>query len=230
MNGEPERLKLRTLEPGVYAPQEDSRFLIETMHRTVPLAGRSVLDLCTGSGVVAVAAAHQDAADVTAFDICPKAVRSARRNAESAGVHVDVRVGTHRTALEGEPFDVVLANPPYLPTGPDAHHELISEEVGPASAWNAGPDGRLVLDPICDSAPDLLARGGTLLVVQSELADPARSLRRLSRGGLRAAIAAIRNVPFGPVLTARAPWLESIGKLRSGNRSEQLVVIRADKP
>lgn len=214
----------------MYAPQEDSRFLIEVMRRTVNLAGRSVLDLCTGSGVVAIAAAQHEPASVTALDICPKAVRCAGLNAASADAGVDVFVGTYQSALSRGPFDVVLTNPPYVPVGPDAYLESVSESVGPASAWNAGPDGRLVLDPICDAAPDLLTAGGSLLIVQSEFADPAHSLRRLRRGGLRAALVAARRIPFGPVLNARAAWLESTGALRRGSRIEQLVVIRADKP
>lgn len=200
------------------------------MNRTVDLEGSSVLDLCTGSGVIAVAAAQHAPASVTALDICPTAVRCAQDHAESAGVHIDARVGTYRTALDCGPFDVVLANPPYVPVGPESHRESVPESAGPALAWNAGPDGRLVLDPLCDAAPDLLAHGGTLLVVQSEFADPARSLRRLRRGGLRASLAAARRVPFGPVLAARAAWLEGTGAMRPGNRIEQLVVIRADKP
>ena len=215
---------------GVYAPQADSRFLIDVMSRTVDLSGRSVLDLCTGSGVVAIAAAQRGPAAVTAVDICPRAVRCARFNASVAGVDVDVRVGTHRSALRCGPFDVVLTNPPYVPVSPDDHQEPLPESIGPPSAWNAGSDGRLVLDPICDSAADLLAAGGTMLIVQSEFADPARTLRRLRSGGLRAAPAAAKQVPFGPVLRARAGWLERTGVLTRGRRVEQLVVIRADKP
>lgn len=199
------------------------------MNRTVDLSGSSVLDLCTGSGVIAIAAARHQPAVVTALDICPTAVRCARDNAVRAGVDIDVRVGTYRTARECGPFDVVLANPPYVPVSPDSSHESVPETAGPPLAWNAGPDGRLVLDPLCDAAPDLLTPGGTLLVVQSEFADPAHSLRRLRRGGLRAGLAAARRIPFGPVLTARAGWLESTGALRPGSRVEQLVVIRADK-
>lgn len=204
--------------------------LIEVMRRVLHLAGRAVLDLCTGSGVVAIAAAQHQPARVTALDICPEAVRCAGRNAASAGVEIDVRAGTQRTALDCGPFDIVLTNPPYVPVGPDAHQESIVEEAGSASAWNAGPDGRLVLDPICDAAPDLLTPGGTMLIVQSEFADPGHSLRRLRRGGLRVGLAGARRVPFGPVLTARAAWLEGIGALKQGSRVEQLVVIRADKP
>ena len=66
---------------GVYAPQEDSRLLIDVMEKTGLAIGRRVADLCTGSGVVAITAAEQGASAVTAFDICARAVRCARVNA-----------------------------------------------------------------------------------------------------------------------------------------------------
>ena len=52
-----------------------------------------MLDLCTGSGVLAVTAAQLGALSVTAFDICPRAVQCSRENAESVGVQVNVQVG-----------------------------------------------------------------------------------------------------------------------------------------
>ena len=58
--------------------------------------GRRIAGLCTGSGVVAITAAAQGASAVTAFDICPGAVRCARVNAVCAGVDVDVHLGRGR--------------------------------------------------------------------------------------------------------------------------------------
>ena len=89
---------------GVYAPQEDSWLLVEAMKRT-PVEGRRVLDLCTGSGVLAVAAAQLGASNVMAFDICPQAVRCSQANATAAGVGIDIRMGTVSDALACGPFD-----------------------------------------------------------------------------------------------------------------------------
>ena len=88
----------------------------------------------------------------------------------AAGVEVDVRVGSLSDALGCRPFDVVVSNPPYVPVTPDSDAESIPAGVGPAWAWDAGDDGRLVLDPLCAAAPELLADGGTMLLVQSEFA------------------------------------------------------------
>ncbi|HZC51964.1 MAG TPA: HemK2/MTQ2 family protein methyltransferase [Mycobacterium sp.] len=218
------------LDGGVYPPQEDSRLLVDTMHLSGLVPRRRVLDLCTGSGFVAIAAAEMGCASVTAFDICPHAVRCSRGNAAVAGVEVDVREGSWIGALSCEPFELVVSNPPYVPTPPDDDTETIPPSAGPAWSWNAGPDGRLVLDPLCVSASNLLCAGGSLLLVHSALAGVRQSLDALRATGLEADVIASQWVPFGPVLSARANWLEDTGRLRRGCREEELVVIRADKP
>jgi release factor glutamine methyltransferase len=214
---------------GVYPPQHDSRLLIDALRTSGLAPGRRIADLCTGSGVVAVAAAAMGARDVSAFDICPVAVTAARANATAVGVRIDVVLGSWTRAHECLPFDVIVANPPYMPVVPGADTERIPASAGPARAWNAGPDGRMILDPLCDSVAELLTEGGTLLLVQSEFADIDRTLMRLRGTGLAADVVVSEFVRFGPVVRARAQWLECTGRLAAGRRSEELVVIRADK-
>jgi hypothetical protein len=69
-----------------------------------------------------------------------------------------------------------------------------------------------------------------LLLVQSEFADPRLTLAALSSAGLDAEIVAWQWIPFGPVLTSRAWWLEETDRLDPGRREEELLVVRADKP
>ncbi|MCW2734342.1 MAG: methylase [Mycobacterium sp.] len=208
----------------VYCPQDDSRLLIEVLEKNATVEGRTVLDLCTGTGVVAIAAARLGAHSVTAWDICPQAVECSMNNAAAAGVSVDVMLGSWTHAVGRGRFDLVLANPPYVPVGPD--HGAVD---GPAWAWDAGCDGRLVIEPLCAAAPELLTEDGMLLFVQSEFSGVEQSLGALSEAGLRANVAARRRIPFGPVLTSRAEWLERTHGLPAGRREEELVVIRADK-
>jgi release factor glutamine methyltransferase len=214
----------------VYRPQHDSLLLVDAMEKSGIVAQRRVLDLCTGSGYVAIAAAQMGCASVTAFDICPVAVRSSRKNAVDAGVQVDVRLGSWSGAFDCAPFELVVSNPPYVPTPLADDTELIPATAGPSRAWNAGFDGRLILDPLCESASALLCDGGSMLLVHSEFSGVQRSLDSLRSTGLRAEIVASQWVPFGPVLLARAEWLENTGRLQFGRREEELVVIRADKP
>ncbi|QLL07190.1 HemK2/MTQ2 family protein methyltransferase [Mycobacterium vicinigordonae] len=214
----------------VYQPQHDSHLLVDTMRRTGLIAGRRVIDLCTGTGYVAIAAAEMGCASVTAFDICPRAVRDSRGNAAQAGVEVDVQHGSWALALERGPFDVMVSNPPYVPAPPVDDTGLIPPAAGPSWAWNAGPDGRLILDPLCAAAPKLLHPGGSALLVHSALAGTQRTLDALRASGMDADVVARQHIPFGPVLTARAAWLEETGQIEYGCREEELVVIRADKP
>ncbi len=215
---------------GIYPPQQDSQLLIDTMNQAGLAPGARVADLCTGSGVVAIAAAAAGASEVTAFEICPRAVRHARESALSEAVSVQVHRGSWTRAVEFGPFDLVVANPPYVPQAPADDSAAIPETAGPARAWNAGSDGRMVLDPLCAAAPLLLDEGGTLLVVQSECANVEKTVSALGGHGMRVEVVAQQFIPFGPVMSARAQWLTRVGLLPPGRREERLVVIRADAP
>jgi release factor glutamine methyltransferase len=223
-------LDIPAVSEGVYAPGEDSQLLVDVMEKTGLARGRRVADLCTGSGVVAIAASEQGATEVTAFDICPRAVHYARANAAAADAEVEVHLGSWARGVEFGPYDLVVCNPPYVPHDPSIDGLQLPSHLGPARAWDAGYDGRLVLDPLCRAATELLADGGTMLLVQSEFAGPRQTLARLASSGLDAEVIAWQWIPFGPVLSSRAQWLEETGRLEPGRREEELLVIRADKP
>jgi release factor glutamine methyltransferase len=213
---------------GVYAPQQDSALLIDALCATGRVPGSRVADLCSGSGVVALAAAARGAASVEAFEMSSRAVTCARANAAVAGMNVTVHRGSWSRAIEFDPYDVVTCNPPYVPFDEGADDAPIPAEAGPEGAWNAGRDGRQVLDPLCERAPELLADGGTILIVQSEFADVDRTVTGLRASGLDARVVAEQWIPFGPVLTARAHWLERVGLVEVGRREERIAVVRAD--
>ncbi|MGC5248662.1 HemK2/MTQ2 family protein methyltransferase [Gordonia sp. DT219] len=213
--------------PEVYQPQEDSRLLVDCLRAVPGLIGARALDLCTGSGVLAQAAAHLGARSVVAVDLSEAAVRSARERCRDAPCQVEVRLGRFQDQVGRGRYDVVTCNPPYVPA-PDPR-DGVEASPGPAHAWDAGPDGRAVLDPLCAVAAEFLEPGGTMLVVQSEFADVTATVRALRATGLHADVMARWSVPFGPVMTARADWLERRGLLEYGRRTEDLVVVRAVK-
>lgn len=213
----------------IYAPQDDSRLLIDACRLSGRIAGADVADLCTGSGVVAAECARLGAHSVMAIDSSPIAARAAAANCESAPCPVTVRCDDFASLIGAETFDVVTCNPPYVPTPPIAT-ERFTECAGPRHAWVGGPDGRDVLDQLCCGASALLRPGGTLFLVQSTLSDVRKTIAMLQSTGLRAGVIARCSIPFGPVLTARVEWLERSGLIERGNRVEQLVVVRADRP
>ncbi|MEU8525980.1 HemK2/MTQ2 family protein methyltransferase [Streptomyces sp. NPDC048629] len=207
--------------PGVYVPQADTALLMDCLAEEELGPGDRTLDLCTGTGVVAIAAARRGA-EATAIDISGVALAAARCNARLHGSHLRLKRGDLATPVEDERFDVVTANPPYVPAA-----STRAPRRGPSRAWDAGPDGRLLLDRICSAVPSLLAPNGVLLLVQSSLAGVEASLEGLSHTGIPAVVVARRRQPFGPVMTARAAWFEEKGLVAPGVRSEELVVIRA---
>lgn len=211
------------VDDGVYAPQDDSWLLCDALEECDVVAGKRVLDICTGSGILAIEAALKGALEVVAYDISPAAVACASSNAERAGVDVAVRLGTLADARDAGPFDVVVSNPPYVPS------DAPLEGTGPNRAWDAGANGRVVLDQLCELAPDLLAPGGTMLIVHSEFSDPPETVRRMKEVGFTARPIATRTVDFGPVMTSYAERLEAAGLLEPGRREEELVVIRIDR-
>ncbi|MFF7857301.1 HemK2/MTQ2 family protein methyltransferase [Streptomyces sp. NPDC007904] len=210
--------------PGVYAPQEDTELLAGALSEESIPPGADVLDVGTGSGALALEAARLGLR-VTAVDVSRRAVCTARLNAMMAGVPLRVRRGNLFTPVRGETFDLILANPPYVPA-PDGD----GLPRGAARAWDAGGDGRLVLDRICREAPGLLRPGGALLLVQSALSGPELTLAHLREGGMKAAVTRRRHIAFGPVLRTRERWLREQGLLSAAEDKEELVVIRAELP
>ncbi|MEV6651898.1 HemK2/MTQ2 family protein methyltransferase [Streptomyces sp. NPDC051219] len=213
--------------PGVYAPQADTAMLMSALRRELLPPDAEVLDIGTGTGVLAIEAARHGAARVTAVDASAAAVLTVRLNALLSGYARTVRArrGDLLAPVAGERFDLVLANPPYVPS---PHRGLPRRGAG--RAWNAGPDGRGVLDRLCEQVPDRMRRGGVLLMVHSALSGPASTVRRLTEAGLDAAVVDRRYVPFGPVLRGRAAWLRDAGLIEPGQEKEELVVIRAERP
>lgn len=209
--------------PGVYAAQGDTFLLLDALRREGVGPATRVLDIGTGSGALAVAAARLGAR-VTAVDVSRRALGTAWVNAVLRGRRIDVRRGSLLDPVRGRRFDLVVSNPPYVPSPVER-----LPDHGVARAWDAGPQGRALLDRLCRDVPAVLAPGGTVLLVQSALCGVAATCAALERGGLRARVVERLRQPFGPVMRARAAWFEREGLIGPGQRDEELVVVRGER-
>ncbi len=208
--------------PGVYRAEGDTAMLTDVMRRGGFALDRDVLDLGTGSGALAIAAARAGAATVTAVDLSLRSVVATWLNARLHGAAVTVRRGDLFAPVAGRRFGLVVANPPYVPAETDRlpRHRK-------ARCWDAGPDGRALLDRICAGVRHVLAPDGNVLLVHSGVCDTDLTLDALTRAGLVPQVLATARVPFGPVMRARALLLESRGLIGVGQREEELVVVGA---
>jgi len=206
--------------PGVFQPLSDSYMLADQLERERLGLGVTVLDLCTGSGLLAVRAALCGAT-ATAIDVSRWALLSARLNALVNGVGVRTRRGDLFGPVRGERFDLIVSNPPYLP---DPGDEL--PQRGPERAWDAGATGRVFLDRICGEVAEHLNPGGVVLLIQSSVCGERETLEALSAAGLRAEVILRHRGPLGPRLAARADWLRERGLLLDGDQ-EEMIIVRA---
>jgi release factor glutamine methyltransferase len=213
-------MRLTTL-PGVFRPRSDSWMLAAHL-RAQMRPGAAVLDVCTGSGLLAVTAACHGAGSATAIDVSRRAVLTARINARLNGVRVRALRGDLFAPVAGERFDVIVSNPPYVPAQDD-----VLPARGPQRAWDAGTDGRALLDRICTAAPAHLRPGGFLLLVHSSICGIEPTVERLEGAGLGVDVLDRRRGALGPLVTARAAELEARGILRPGEREEDMLIVRA---
>jgi len=204
--------------PGVYRVDRDTALLTEVLRDRV--RGRHVLDVGAGTGALAIAAAQAGAASVTAVDLSRRSAAATWLNSRLHRVPVTVRCGDLFTPVRGRRFDVVVANPPYVPAaGPNPARYRI------ARCWDGGQDGRLLLDRLCSGLPDVLADDGCALVVHSEVCGERATIAAMNAVGLDAGVVARAVLPFGPVMRARAALLEARGLITPGQRAEEIVVV-----
>ena len=210
-------MELLTL-PGVFTPISDSWQLADAVGREAIGPGSRALDVCTGSGVVALAAAATGA-DVTAVDVSRREVWTVRLNARRNGHRVRARRGRSFDPVAGERFDLITSNPPYVPSPrPDVPTR------GASRAWEAGHDGRIVLDRLCDEAPAHLRPGGVVLLVHSSLIGEDATVERLERAGLvDVRVVERHRGPLGPLMRAQ----QEAGTVPADVDEEDVVIIRA---
>jgi release factor glutamine methyltransferase len=151
--------------PGVFIPRPETESLLEWALAQPMPADPVIVDLCTGSGALALAlvTARPDAR-VIAVDDSDEALAYARRNVGGTSVDLrraDVTANGLLGDLDGT-VDLLVANPPYIPSDAQLENEVAQHD--PSHALFGGPDGMAVIGPIARTAARLLRRGGRCAV------------------------------------------------------------------
>lgn len=162
ITGEQEFYGLKFLvRPGVLIPRPETELLTEAVIRSS--AGKRVLDLCTGSGCIAVTVAKLGAPEFTAASDCSEpALRTARENAALHGVEITFFQGDLLEPVTGK-YDIIVSNPPYICSG--VIDGLMPEvrDFEPRPALDGGEDGLYFYRRICREAKGHLRKDGRLM-------------------------------------------------------------------
>lgn len=180
----------------VYEPAEDS-FLLADAALEEAEPGMRILEVGTGSGFVsAVLRANLKNIRVIATEINPYAARCARENGVEV-IRTDLFGGIKPRSQEAR-FDLILFNPPYLPTS--------EEEKVPGwlnYAFDGGASGRETLDRFFDGVKDFLKPGGRILVLISSITGVEDVQEKMERLGFAVDIAGRTKVSFEELVVVR---------------------------
>ena len=155
------------VSPAVLIPRPETEHVVEAALKAFPDEGAAITlsDVCTGSGCLGIAIAHErPAASVVATDLSDAALDVARRNVEKHALTSRVRL-LHADLLGGveRGLDLIVANPPYVPDGDRASLAPEVRDYEPAQALFADSDGLGVIRRLVAEAPSHLRPGGVLI-------------------------------------------------------------------
>jgi release factor glutamine methyltransferase len=173
--------------PAVLIPRPETELLVElALERLDPEREARVVDLGTGSGAVALAIKRRrPKACVVGLDASAAALDIARHNAAHLGLEIELRLGRWFDPLDGERFDLAVANPPYVAED-DPHLGEGDLRFEPREALVSGADGLQAIRAIVTGAPRHLAARGWLLV-EHGLGQDGAVRRLLGAAGLEGA-------------------------------------------
>ena len=183
-------------DENVYVPAEDSYLLAENLEIK---EGQSVLEIGTGSGIVAMYASRLTDS-VTVTDINFDACRLAEENFRANGIDgIEILFGNLFEPVKNRKFDVILFNTPYLPTEED---EVLDNTIN--YAFDGGLNGRKVIDLFLNEVGNHLNDGGIVQLIQSSLSGNEETLEKLDSLGFIAEIAASEHFFFEDITLINA--------------------------
>ena len=154
------------VKPDVLIPRPETEHLIETVlaHAAHANDARTILDIGTGSGAIAITLALETKARVVATDVSLTALAVAKKNARRLGARVEFAAGDLGAALADAAFDVVVSNPPYVAARDRATLPREVRDYEPALALFGGDDGLAVYPRLISDAARLLCPDGWLMM------------------------------------------------------------------
>jgi release factor glutamine methyltransferase len=199
------RAAFRSLElwvgPGVFVPRPETEVVAGLAIDAAGGAARPlVVDLCTGSGAIALAVATEVlTARVVAIEVDAQALAWARRNVDRlAPGRVELRAGDVAGADTGVLadlaglVDVVVANPPYIPPGARPVDPEVADHDPPIALFGGGPDGLRVPRAVVAAACGLLRSGGLLVMEHAQ--GQAAQVRGLTAGPAWEQVRTVRDL------------------------------------
>ena len=183
-------------DDNVYVPAEDSYLLADNLEIK---EGQSVLEIGTGSGVVAMYASRLTDR-ITVTDINFDACELARKNFEENSIeNIEILFGNLFEPVKNRKFDVILFNTPYLPT---EEGEVLDDTIN--YAFDGGLNGRKVIDVFLDEVGNHLNDGGIVQLIQSSLSGNDETLSKLDELGFIAEIKASEHFFFEDITLINA--------------------------
>ena len=183
-------------DDNVYIPAEDSYLLADNLQIK---EGQSVLEIGTGSGIVAMYASRLTDS-ITVTDINFDACELARKNFEENNIgNIEILFGNLFEPVKNRKFDVILFNTPYLPT---EDGEVLEDTIN--YAFDGGLNGRKVIDLFLNEVGNHLNDGGIVQMIQSSLSGNEETLEKLDNLGFIAEIAASEHFFFEDITLINA--------------------------
>lgn len=146
----------------VLIPRPETEILVDTALKYID-SGKTVLDLCTGSGAVAIAVQKKTGARVSATDVSDKAIELAKENAALNDAEIEFVTGDLFAAVENRKFDVILTNPPYIKSADIETLQTEVKDFEPKLALDGGADGLSFYKRIFAEARNYLNDGGVII-------------------------------------------------------------------
>jgi len=182
--------------PDVYEPAEDSFLLADNLDIK---SMDNVLEIGTGTGFIAIVAS-KIAGKVIATDVNDHALKCTIKNAvTNKAYNIELKKGDIFEPVEGQKFDLILFNAPYLPT---SETEKLNNELN--AAFDGGLNGRDMIDKFIEQVRDFLKEEGRMQLVQSSLADIEKTISQLEDLGFDAEVTASEKSFFEEIVVITA--------------------------